>query len=560
MRSLYIFASILLIFTGCAPDESADLVLMNGRVITMDEQLPEARAVAVKGNTILAVGANEEIHPYVGRRTSVIDLDGRIATPGFIEGHGHFLGIGNAMMQLNLMDVRSWGEIVEMVADAVRDAEPGELIRGRGWHQEKWDETPTPNVQGLPLHHSLSEVSPENPVVLTHASGHMSFANAKAMELAGITRDTPDPRGGEIVRDRNRNPSGAFRQTAQGLLSNVLDMWDPDIDEQIDMATEEVISKGVTSFQDAGSSFNAIDAFRRRADDGTLGVRLWVMIREPNEKLSGRIAGYRITDGTGDFLTVRGIKRAIDGALGTHGAWLLEPYSDLPDASGFNTTPLDYLEETARIAIEHGFQLCIHAIGDRGNRETLNIYERIFNEHPEQSDLRWRIEHAQHLHPDDIPRFAELGVIASMQGIHCISDGPWVPQRLGEQRSREGAYAWRSLLDNGAIIVNGTDAPVEDVNPINSFYASVTRRMDDGSYFFPEQSMTREEALRSYTIDAAYAAFEEDRKGSITPGKLADIVVLSKDIMTVPDEEILEAEVEFTIIDGKIVFERYRER
>lgn len=522
----------------------------------MDDEFPEVQAVAVKNDRVLAIGSNEEIREFIGRNTDIIDLEGKLAVPGFIEGHGHFLGIGNAMMQLNLLDVRNWDEIIGMVEAAVQDTEPGELIRGRGWHQEKWDVTPMPNVQGLPVHHSLSEVSPDNPVILTHASGHMTYANAKAMEMAGIMAETPDPRGGEIVRDNDGNPTGAFRQTAAGLLSPVMDLWDPDIDEQIDRAIEEVVSKGITSFQDAGSSFETIDVLRKRADEGNLGVRLWVMIREPNEKLAARIGDYRMTVEDNKFLTVRAIKRAIDGALGTHGAWLLEPYSDLPTASGFNTTPLEYIEETARLAIEHGYQLCTHAIGDRGNRETLNIYEQIFSEHPEDTDLRWRIEHAQHLHPEDIPRFGELGVVASMQGVHCTSDGPWVEQRIGPDRARTGAYAWRSLLDSGAIIVNGTDAPVEDVNPIPSFYASVARRFEDGRQFYPEQSMTREEALRSYTIDAAYAAFEEDVKGSLTPGKLADIVVLSKDILTIPENEIPDAGVVYTIIGGEIVYRR----
>jgi len=541
---------------SCAPDDSVDLVLFNGKIITVDDELPEAEAIAVKGNMIMAVGSNDEIEKFKGRNTEIIDLNGKLAIPGFIEGHGHFTGIGNAMMQLRLSDVRNWDEIVQMVADAVADAEPGELIRGRGWHQEDWEHRPEPNIQGLPVHHSLSEVSPDNPVVLTHASGHMSFANAKAMEFAGITRDTDDPSGGELVRDEDGNPTGVFRQTAQQLLDPVNELWEPDIHEQIDYATREVISKGVTSFQDAGSSFQVIDAFRELAANGELGVRLWVMIREPNERILDRLADYRIIGEGDNFLTVRGIKRAIDGALGTHGAWLLEPYSDRPETEGFNTTEIEYIEETAHMAIEHGYQLCVHAIGDRGNRETLDIYKRIFNEHPDETDLRWRIEHAQHLHPDDIKRFGDLGVIASMQGIHCTSDGPWVVTRVGEERARTGAYAWRSLLDNGAIIINGTDAPVEDVDPIASFYASVTRMMNDGRAFFPEQAMTREEALRSYTLDAAYGAFEEHIKGSITPDKLADIVVLSKDIMTVPEDEILDAEVEFTIIDGKVVYRR----
>lgn len=552
----FFILSIGFIILSCAPDETADLILHNGKIVTVDNEFPEAEAVAIRGNTIIAAGTNEEIEIHRGTETEVIDLAGKLAIPGFIEGHGHFTGIGNAMMQLRLGDTRNWDEIVRMVADAVDDAGPGDLIRGRGWHQEDWDTRPEPGVQGLPVHHSLSEISPENPVVLTHASGHMSFANARAMEIAGITLETDNPAGGEIVRDADGNPTGVLRQTAQGLLSPVNELWDPDVYEQIEYATREVVSKGVTSFQDAGSSFREIDAFKELAGNGELGVRLWVMIREPNERLEEKLAEYR-TIGYGDnFLTVRGIKRAIDGALGTHGAWLIEPYTDRPETKGFNTTAIEYIEETARLAIDHEYQLCVHAIGDRGNRETLDIYERTFEQYSHDGDLRWRIEHAQHLHPADIPRFAELGVIASMQGIHCTSDGPWVVTRVGEERARTGAYAWRNLLDSGAVIVNGTDAPVEDVDPITSFYASVARMMDDGNAFFPEQAMTREEALRSYTIDAAYGAFEEDIKGSITPGKLADIVVLSKDIMTVPDEEILDAEVVYTIIDGRVVFER----
>ncbi len=552
----FFILSIGFIILSCAPDETADLILHNGKIVTVDNEFPEAEAVAIRGNTIIAAGTNEEIEIHRGTETEVIDLAGKLAIPCFIEGHGHFTGIGNAMMQLRLGDTRNWDEIVRMVADAVDDAGPGDLIRGRGWHQEDWDTRPEPGVQGLPVHHSLSEISPENPVVLTHASGHMSFATARAMEIAGITLETDNPAGGEIVRDADGNPTGVLRQTAQGLLSPVNELWDPDVYEQIEYATREVVSKGVTSFQDAGSSFREIDAFKELAGNGELGVRLWVMIREPNERLEEKLAAYR-TIGYGDnFLTVRGIKRAIDGALGTHGAWLIEPYTDRPETKGFNTTAIEYIEETASLAIDHEYQLCVHAIGDRGNRETLDIYERTFEQYSHDGDLRWRIEHAQHLHPADIPRFAELGVIASMQGIHCTSDGPWVVTRVGEERARTGAYAWRNLLDSGAVIVNGTDAPVEDVDPITSFYASVARMMDDGNAFFPEQAMTREEALRSYTIDAAYGAFEEDIKGSITPGKLADIVVLSKDIMTVPDEEILDAEVVYTIIDGRVVFER----
>ncbi|MBI3465260.1 MAG: amidohydrolase family protein, partial [Planctomycetes bacterium] len=250
----------------------------------------------------------------------------------------------------------------------------------------------------------------------------------------------------------------------------------------------------------------------------------------------------------------------VDGALGTHGAWLLQPYADLPASSGLNTTPLESIARTAELAEQHGFQLCVHAIGDRANREVLNIFQSRAERNPRFKELRWRIEHAQHIDNADIPRFAQLGVIASMQANHCTSDGPFVVQRLGEDRAREGAYVWRKLIDAGAVVTNGTDAPVEDLNPLGSFYASVTRRMKDGRQFFPEHSLTREEALRSYTLDAAYAAFEEDVKGSLTPGKLADVVVLSRDIMAVPEEEILQAEVLYTIVGGKVLHRKGEER
>jgi hypothetical protein len=280
------------------------------------------------------------------------------------------------------------------------------------------------------------------------------------------------------------------------------------------------------------------------------------MIRVDNEQLKSRLSEYKII-GLGDnHLTVRSIKRLIDGALGAHGAWLLEPYTDLPTSVGLNTTPVEVIKETARVAIENDFQLCVHAIGDRANREVLNIFEEAFKAHPDKRDMRWRIEHSQHLHPDDILRFGQLGVIASMQAIHCTSDGPWVTKRLGEERAEHGAYVWQKLMKSGAVICNGTDAPVEDVDPIPCFYASVSRKLKDGSPFYPDQCMSREQALRSYTINGAYASFQEDILGSLTPGKLADITVLSKDIMSVPEDEILEAEVLYTIVGGKILYQR----
>ncbi|MDH5197444.1 MAG: amidohydrolase, partial [Gemmatimonadota bacterium] len=466
-------------------------------------------------------------------------------------------GVGDAKMQLNLMHVANWAEIVDMVAASVSDAPVGALIRGRGWHQEKWDRPPPGNVEGLPTHQSLDAVSPDNPVVLRHASGHASFANAKAMEMAGITRETRDPPGGQIVRDAQGEPIGAFRETAQGLLGRAAaNATPPDPRRQAELAIEESLAKGITSFQDAGSSFETIDLYKQMVDEGAMGLRLWVMVRTSNEALAARLADYRMIGYGGNRLTVRAIKRSIDGALGPHGAWLLEPYADLPTSSGLNTSPMSALDETARIAMEHDFQLCVHAIGDRANREVLDVYERAFQAHPDKSDLRWRIEHAQHLHPDDIPRFGQLGVIAAMQGIHATSDGPWVLPRLGEQRAREGSHVWKSLMDAGAVVTNGTDAPVEDVDPIASYYATVSRKMKDGSVYFPAQRLSRMDALRTYTVNNAFAAFEEHVKGSLTPGKLADITVLSRDILTIPEDEIPLTQVVYTIVGGKVMYQR----
>jgi predicted amidohydrolase YtcJ len=556
---------ICLSISGLQKSKKADLVLMNGKIVTVDDAKPEVQALAVSGDRVIAVGSNEEIKPYITQKTEVIDLEGKLAIPGFIDAHGHFTGLGRSKMVLNFMQVKDWDEVVAMTKKEVKKAKPGEWIFGRGWHQEKWEKIPEPNVDGLPFHHTLSKVSPDNPVLFTHASGHASFANAKAMELAGITKDTQDPPGGEIVKDSEGNPIGAFRETAQRLLrrasNHYLESRTPEeIGAEhlrgIELAVQECLSNGVTSFHDAGSSFETIDLFKKLAEEGKLGIRLWVMIRDSNERLKERLCEYKIIGMGKNHLTVRAIKRSLDGALGPHGAWLLKPYEDLPSSTGLNTSTVDSVKETARLAIENDFQLCVHAIGDRANQETLNIFEAAFKAHPDKKDLRWRDEHSQHLHPEDIPRFGQLGIIASMQGIHCTSDAPYVIKRLGKKRAEEGAYVWQKLMKSGAIICNGTDVPVEFIDPIACFYATVTRKLKDGTVFYPDQRMSRKEALRSYTINCAYAAFQEDILGSLTPGKLADITVLSKDIMTVPDDEILNTEVVYTIVGGKVLYKK----
>jgi hypothetical protein len=564
-RSIRVFALLVQFCAASAAlsAEPADLVLLNGKIVTMDDKGTVAEALAINGDRIVAIGTNDGISQFLGDKTRTIDLRHRLTIPGFIEGHGHFVGLGESKMMLDLRLAKTWKDVTDQVARAVRSSLPGQWIIGRGWHQEKWVEPAIPNVDGYPVHSGLSAVSPYNPVLLTHASGHMCFANSKAMELAGVDVSTRDPSGGEIVRDSVGNPIGVFRETAQAIITRARaaserttsgEQRQLHILKSIELATQECLKNGVTSFHDAGSSFETIDIFKQLAAAGDLQVRLWIMVRDSNDRLAHELPRYRMIGHGNNFLTVRAIKRSIDGALGPHGAWLLAPYEDLSGSAGLNTTAVESIIKTAEIAVQHDFQLCVHAIGDRANRETLNIFAETFRAFPSDDARRWRIEHAQHLHVDDIPRFAKLGVIASMQGIHCTSDAVYVVQRLGQRRAAEGAYVWRDLLDSGATVINGTDAPVEDLSPIECFYATVTRRLPSGVTFFPEQRMTRTEALRSYTLAAAYGAFEEDLKGSLEPGKLADIVVLSKDIMTCPENEILQATVIHTIVGGKVRF------
>ncbi len=555
-----ILTGLMCMMSGCV---SADLVLRNGKIATVDDRYGEVEAIAVRGDRILAVGTNAEIGRYVDSQTKVIDLAGRRAIPGFIEGHGHFTSLGSSMLNLDLRNVRNWDEVISLVKKAVDQAQPGEWILGRGWHQEKWNKPPPGAVEGFPTHAMLSAISPDNPVCLTHASGHACFFNAKAMALASVDENTKDPQGGEILHDNAGQPIGVFRETAANLVQRVYAAQTAkDVKSRrahlrriVELADKECLSKGVTSFQDAGSSLATIDGLKELVEEGAIGTRLWVMIRDSNEALAANLNRYKMIGVGNNHLTVRAIKRSIDGALGSRGAWLLEPYSDLPSSSGLNTATVESVTETARLAINHDFQLCVHAIGDRANREVLDIYQQTFASNPTRRGLRWRIEHAQHVHRDDIPRFAKLGVIASMQGVHCTSDAPYVEDRLGRQRAEEGAYVWKKFMESGAVVTNGTDTPVEDVSPIASYYASVSRRSKDGSVFYPNQRMSRLEALKSYTINCAYGAFEEKDKGSLTPGKLADIVILSNDILTCPEAQIPDITIDYTIVGGKILYQ-----
>ena len=565
-RGFSALALTFLLLAGCETREGVDLVLRGGVVATVDANDAVAEAVAIDDAWIVAVGSDADVGTLIGSRTRVIELDGRLAMPGFIEGHGHYMSLGNSKTILDLNDVANWDEIVQMVADAAAVAEPGAWILGRGWHQERWDSPPEPAVEGNPTHHSLTAVSPENPVLLGHASGHAAFANALAMELGGYTRDSEPPPGGELVRDEHGDLTGLLREAAQGPVraafgesqsGRTAEEIDAQFRREVMLAAEEALSKGVTSFQDAGSGFGTIDRLKQLEEEGALPVRLYVMVRRvSNEEMDARLPDYYMPSEGDDYLTVRSIKRQIDGALGSHGAWLLEPYEDMPSSVGLVLEAVEDITGTAHIALKHGFQVNTHAIGDRANRETLDIYQSVFDSAGSAEDVRWRIEHAQHVHPDDVARFAELGVIASMQGVHATSDAPWVPLRLGDARAEERTYLWRNFLDAGVLINNGTDVPVEDIDPLASFRSSVTRQSADGSIFYPGQNMTRTEALRSYTINNAFAAFEEVYKGSLEVGKLGDVVVIDRNILTVPDEELADARVDVTIVGGRVRYKR----
>ena len=562
-------STLLLVFAvlfACTKEDKpkADIIYTNGNIWTVDQVNERVSAVAIQDGKIIAAGSEQEMNAFRSEQTTLFDLEGKFMMPGFIEGHGHFLGFGNSLLKLNFLDSKSWDEIVEMVAKAAEDLPEGTWIEGRGWHQEKWTSGDLiKDVLGYPYHDELSALTPNHPVILRHASGHALFANKAAMDIAGVDVETISPIGGEIVRDANGVAIGVFEERAMGIIGNAFQEYKSGFSDKelkddwlraIEQAEQGCLENGVTSFQDAGTYFYDMEGFVERANAGDMRVRLYSMLRHSAEEMAPILDDYPLIGLGNDFFTCRAIKTEVDGALGAFGAWLLKPYNDKDGFHGQNTTSIDEVRAIAGLAEKHGMQLCVHAIGDRANKEVINIMEGSISKNPE-SDFRWRIEHAQHLDTADIPRFRNLGIIASMQGIHCTSDAPFVESRLGMERAKYGAYPWRSLLDNGVVIANGTDVPVEKIDPLACFYASVTRkRSDTGFEFYPEQSMSREEAVYSYTLGNAFAAFEENIKGSIEPGKYADFVVLSNDLITCQEEEILNTKVLYTIINGEVVY------
>lgn len=560
MIARLLIPAAILALGGCAPSPKADVVLHNGVIHTAEPGRSPAAALAVTGDRIAYVGSDDGALALAGPETEVIDLQGKTVVPGFIEGHGHLLGLGHLRRRLELGGTRTYDEMVAMVAGAVKHAKPGEWIQGRGWHQSKWETAPEGAVRGFPRHDALSAVSPDNPVWLRHASGHAGIANARAMELAGVGPGTASPDGGEVIRDRSGRATGIFVELAQQLINDAVTPPSRQEEEAaLEIATAECLSKGVTTFVDAGATRAQIAIYRARAAEGKLRMRISAMVGGRDGLDTAEYFSEPPDTGTpGGFLTVRSLKLSIDGALGSRSAWLLEPYDDEPTSTGFSTLDPADLERVAGEALRRGYQVCVHAIGDRANRETLDAFERAFRDDPAAGrGARFRIEHAQILDSADIPRFARLGVIAAMQGIHCPSDRPWAASRIGEARIGEGAYAWRKLLGSGAIIVNGTDAPVEDVDPLRCFHASVTRQRPDGTPpggFDPGQRMTREEALRSYTADGAYGIFREGELGTLAAGKLADLVLLSADLLAVSDDDLPSVRVLATMVGGRFVF------
>lgn len=570
-------AFFLILFNRVLP-QPADTLYVNAVVHTMDSDNTVANSFAVRGDRLAGVGTREELESRFNAR-QVVDLGGKAVYPGFIDAHGHVFSLGISKITVNLLGTSSSQEVAERVKQRVESVDPGTWVRGRGWDQNDW------KVTRFPDHAVLDRVAPNNPVYLTRVDGHAGWANKVALDLAGVTKDTPDPEGGKIIRDSKGNPTGVFVDDAQGLIMSKLPpLSDEEAAEALQLALNECVKDGITEVHDMGIDSQEFRIYKQFADEGRLLMRIYGMVGGIQSDLwkqfleTGPLVGYG-----NHHLTVRGLKLYADGALGSRGAALIDPYSDDPTNRGLTVTPQEELEQGVNDALAHGFQVSTHAIGDRGNHIVLDLYEKALRTYP-GNDRRLRVEHAQVLAPEDIPRFKQLGIIPSMQETHCTSDMYWAEARLGPVRIR-GAYAWRSLLETGVVIPGGSDFPVEDPNPLFGIYAGVTRQDQEGhprnaddvrknfqlsnagvtdtaafdGGWYVGQRLSREEAIRSFTTWAAWAGFEEHEKGSLTPGKLADFVVLSGDIMTMPASEIFKTRVEMTVVGGKVVYQRVPE-
>lgn len=549
--------SAFLLSPATAKIQPADLVLRNGNIYTVNSARPKAEAVAVKGDRIIFVGSNAGVQNYIGKSTRVVDLKGETVVPGMADAHHHLEGVGFREMTLNLEGVNSLEDFLAKVKARVDQAKPGEWVTGRGWIETFWQ----PPV--FPTRWDLDKVAPVNPVVLTRADGHGIVVNSAALKIAGIDKSTPSPFGGEISKDKQSGePNGMLLDAAQGLVRrHVPETTKADEERAIVLGVKRDVSLGWTQVQNPGGGYDEIDLYKKLYAAGQIKLRIYKGVSAPGAEAQRLFRDGPIIGAYGNRLTVRTIKLYADGSLGSRSAALLAPYSDKPDTSGFLTIKEETLQPILQQALRTGIQVQTHAIGDLGNRFIIDEYEKAMKAVPKEqwkiSLPRWRVEHSQIVNPVDIPRFAKLGVIPSMQASHAIGDLHFAPARLGIARLK-GAYAWQSFIKSGSIVPGGSDAPVERGEPMIEFYAAVARKDlkgFSGEGWHPEEALTREQAIRMFTIWAAYAAFEEELRGSIEVGKLADFTILSADIMKIPEAEILKTRCLMTIIGGEIVYE-----
>jgi predicted amidohydrolase YtcJ len=560
MKILLLAASVLLLTLTTAPrtpQSAADIVFKNGNVYTANDKAPRAQAIAVKGDRIVFVGSNEAAQKFVGTSTRVVDLKGNTVLPGFTDSHQHLSGVGQREMTLNLEGTTSLNDLLAKVKERVDQTKAGEWVTGRGWIETHWQPA------AFPTRWDLDKVSPNNPVILGRADGHGAVANSAALKLAGVDKSTPNPFGGEISKDKaSGEPNGMLLDAAQGLVRRkVPPTAAADAERAVVLGVKRDIELGWTQIQDAGGSYAEVDIFKKLYAADRIKLRIYKAVYGPGPNATRLLNEGPTIGAFGDRLNVRTIKVVSDGALGSRGAALLGPYSDAPDTSGFLTVKAEELRPMLVAALQKGIQVETHAIGDRANRFILDEYEAAFKAVPSAqrkiAEPRWRVEHAQIVNPADIPRFAKLGVIPSMQPSHAIGDLFFAPKRLGIERLA-GAYAWESFIKSGVVVPGGSDAPVERGEPMIEFYAAVARKDQKGfsdEGWHPEEAVTRDQALKMFTLWPAYAAFEEKLRGTIETGKLADLTILSADIMTIPELQILKTRCVMTVINGEIVYE-----
>ncbi|MGI9066422.1 MAG: amidohydrolase [Pyrinomonadaceae bacterium] len=554
---LVVLLSALLLSPTMAQVQSADLVFKNGNIYTVNDAQPKAEAIAVKGDRIVFVGSNREAQRFVGGKTRVIDLNGKTMVPGMTDAHQHLAGVGFREITLNLEGITSLDDFLAKVKARVDQTQPDAWVTGRGWIETFWK----PPV--FPTRWDLDKVAPNNPVFLDRADGHGAIANSAALKIARVDKNTPSPFGGEISKDKQTGePNGMLLDAAQDIVQRHIP--GPTVEETeraLILGVKRNIQLGWTQVQDAGGSYADVALVRRLYGEGKIKLRIYKALSAPGREAQQLFRDGPIIGEHGNRLTVRTVKLYADGSLGSRSAALLESYSDKPDTSGFLTIKEEVLRPFLEEALRKGVQIETHAIGDRGNRFILDAYERAFKAVPPAErkirEPRWRIEHSQIVNPADIPRFAKLGVIPSMQPSHAIGDLHFAPSRLGIERLA-GAYAWTSFIKSGAIIPGGSDAPVERGEPMIEFYAAVARKDMkgfSGAGWHPEEAVTREQALKMFTIWPAHAAFEETLRGSIETGKLSDFTIFSSDLMKIPETEILKTRCVMTVIAGEIVYE-----